>query len=82
VVKSLGLKILADNISCLFTFTDIAEYNVAADALSWQATLKSIGCFCSQYNMTSLIMIPQDVQLSKPHLVAKAKVFKDNIGNW
>ncbi len=27
-------------------------------------------------------MIPQDVQLSKPHLVAKATVFKDAIKNW
>jgi hypothetical protein len=27
-------------------------------------------------------MIPQDVQLSKPHLVAKATVFKDPIRNW
>jgi hypothetical protein len=32
--------------------------------------------------MTSLIMIPQDALLSKPHLVAKATVFKDAIRNW
>jgi hypothetical protein len=32
--------------------------------------------------MISLIMIPQDVKLSKPHLVAKAMVFKDAIRNW
>jgi hypothetical protein len=38
--------------------------------------------FSTQYNMTSLIMISQDVQLSKPHLVAKAMVFKDAIRNW
>jgi hypothetical protein len=82
VVKSLDLKISAGNISRLFTSTDAAEYNVAADALSWQTTSKSIRRFCSQYDMISLIMIPQDVQLSKPHLVAKAMVFKDAIGNW
>jgi hypothetical protein len=57
VVKSLDLKILASNISRLLTSTDVAEYDVAADILSWQTTLKSIHCFCSQYDMTSLIMI-------------------------
>jgi hypothetical protein len=82
VVKSLDLKISAGNISRLLTSTGNAEYDVAADALSWQTTLKYIRHFCSQYNMTSLIMIPQDVQLSKPHLVAKATVFKDAIRNW
>ncbi len=80
--KSLDLKILAGNISRLLTSTDIAEYDDAADTLSWQATLKSIHRFCSQYNMTSLIMIPQDVQLSKPHLDTKATVLMDAIENW
>ncbi len=32
--------------------------------------------------MTSLIMIHQDVQLSKLYLVTKALVFKDAIGSW
>jgi hypothetical protein len=82
VVKSLDLKISAGNISRLLTSTGNAEYDVAADALSWQTTLKYIRHFCSQYNMTSLIMIPQDVLLSKPHLVTKATVFKDAIRNW
>ena len=49
-----------------------AECNIAADALSWQAILKSICHFCTQYDMTSLLKIPQDVDLSKPHHVAKA----------
>jgi hypothetical protein len=82
VVKSLDLKMSAGNISHLLTSTDVAEYNIAADALSWQTTLKSICCFCSQYDMTSLIMISHDVQLSTPHLVAKAMVFKDTIRHW
>jgi hypothetical protein len=82
VVKSPDPKILAGNISRLLTSTDVAECNVAADALSWQIILKSIRHFCSQYNMTSLIMIPQCVQLSTPHLVPKAMVFKDVIRNW
>jgi hypothetical protein len=32
--------------------------------------------------MNFLVMIPQEIQLSKPHLVAKATVFKDAIKNW
>ncbi len=44
--------------------------------------LKSIRLFCTQYNMTSLIMIPQGVDLSKPQHVAKATSFKDAIEDW
>ncbi len=42
VVKSLETKISAGNISHMLTSVDAAEYNIAADALSWQAILKSI----------------------------------------
>ncbi len=45
----------------MLTSVDAAEYDVAADALSWQAILKSIRRFCTQYDMTSLLKIPQDV---------------------
>ncbi len=38
VVKSLDLKISAGNISRMLTSADVAEYGVAADVLSWQAT--------------------------------------------
>jgi hypothetical protein len=48
VGKSLDLKISACNISHMLTSTDVAEYNVAADTLSWQATLKGIHRFCTQ----------------------------------
>ncbi len=50
----------------MLTSNDAAEYNVAADALFWQSTMKTIGKFCTQYNMTSLLLIPQGVDLSKP----------------
>jgi hypothetical protein len=66
----------------MLTSVDAAEYDVAADALSWQATLKSIRWFCTQYDVTSLLKIPQDVDLSKPHHVAKATQFKDAIKDW
>ncbi len=42
VVKSLETKISAGNISRMLTSVDAAEYNIAADALSWKAILKSI----------------------------------------
>ncbi len=82
VVKSLETQISAGNISRMLTSVDVAEYTVAADALSWQAILKSVRQFCTQYDMTSLLRIPQGVDLSKPHHVAKATQFKDAIDDW
>jgi hypothetical protein len=82
LLNHLKQKISAGNISRMLTSVDAAEYNVRADALSWQAILKSIRQFCTQYDMTSLLKIPQDVDLSKPHLVAKATQFKDAIKDW
>jgi hypothetical protein len=35
-----------------------------------------------KYNMISLLKIPQCIDLSKPHHVAKATQFKDAINNW
>jgi hypothetical protein len=66
----------------MLTSNDIAEYDVAADALSWQSTLKNIRKFCTQYDIMPLLMIPQSVDLSKPTLVAKACYFKDTINDW
>jgi hypothetical protein len=66
----------------LLTSNDIANYDVAADALSWQSSLKNIPTFCTQYDMVSLLLISQDVDLSTPHLVTKAHHFKDAIDNW
>jgi hypothetical protein len=72
VVKSLEPKISAGNISGMLTSNDAVEYNVAADALSWQSTMKTIRKFCTQYDMTSLLLIPQGGDLSKPDQVARA----------
>jgi hypothetical protein len=82
VVKSLDTKISAGNLSRLLMSNDIADYDVAADALFWQSSLKNIRTFCTQYDMVSLLLIPQDVDLSMPHLVAKARHFKDAIDDW
>jgi hypothetical protein len=82
VVKPLEPKISAGNLSRLLTSNDIAEYDVAADALSWQSSLKNIRKFCTQYDMLSLLLIPQNVDLSSPQLVVKASHFKDAIDDW
>ncbi len=82
VVKLLDTKILAGNVSRMLTSVEADEYDVAMDALYWQTILKSIRHFCTQYNMTSLIMIPQGVDLSKPHHVAKATRFNNAIEDW
>jgi hypothetical protein len=66
VVKALEPKIAAGNISRILTSNDAADYVVAADALSWQTTLKGISRFCQQYDMISLLKIPQDVDFSRP----------------
>jgi hypothetical protein len=81
-VKLLNTKISAGNLSRMLTSIEADKYVVAADALSWQTILKSIQCFCTQYNMTSLIMIPQGVDLSKPHHVAKTTRFNNAIEDW
>ncbi len=66
----------------MLSSNDIAKYDVTADALSWQSTLKKIRKFCMQYDMMPLLMIPQSVDLLKPTLVAKAHYFKDAINDW
>jgi hypothetical protein len=83
VVKLLSTKMIsARNLNRLLTSNDIADYDIAADALSWQSSLKNICTFYTQYDMVSLLLIPQDIDLSKPHLVAKARHFKDAIVDW
>jgi hypothetical protein len=82
VVKALEPKIAAGNISRMLTSNDAADYDVATDALSWQATLTSISRFCKQYDMMSLLKIPQGVDFSQPQQVAKAISFKDAIMDW
>ena len=82
VVKALATTISAGNLSRLLMSVAADEYNVAEDAISWQTILHSIRAFVLQYDMTSIIMIPQDVDLSKPQQVAKANNFKDAIVDW
>jgi hypothetical protein len=81
-VESLEPKISTGNISRMLMSVDSVEYDVAANAISWQTILNNIHHFCTQYNMTSLLKIPQGIDLSKPHHVAKATQFKDAINNW
>ncbi len=82
VVKLLSPMVSAENLSRLLTSNDIANFDVAADALSWQSSLKNIRTFSTQYDMVSLLLIPQDIDLSKPHLVTTAHHFKDSIEEW
>ena len=64
IVKALKLKISAGNISRILPSVDASKYDVAADALSWQSSLKVITKFCTQYDMLSLIKIPQGMDLA------------------
>jgi hypothetical protein len=82
VIKALEPKISAGNISCILTSVDASEYDIATDALSWQSCLKLIEKFCIQYDMISLIKIPQGVDLAQPYQVAKATSFRDAIDDW
>jgi hypothetical protein len=82
VVKALEPKISVGNISRILTSVDASEYDVATDALSWQSSLKLIKKFCIQYDMISLIKIPQGIDLAQPYQVAKATLFKDAINDW
>ena len=82
VVKALEPKIAAGNISRMLTSNDAAAFDVAADALSWQTTLKGISRFCQQYDMMSILKIPQGVDFSQPQQVAGAVSFKDAIEDW
>ena len=66
----------------MLTSVDADDYYVAAEALSSQSILQNIHHFCTQYNMPSLIMIPQGINLTKPYQVAEATVFKDAIRDW
>ena len=74
--------ISAGKLSRLLTSVEADAYDVAKHAISWQTLLHSIRRFVLQYHMTSLIMIPQDVDLSRPQQVAKANSFKDAIVDW
>jgi hypothetical protein len=82
VVQALKPKISAGNISQILTSTDADEYDVANKAISYQAIMNSIHCFCIQYDLDSLLKIPVNVALSQPLQVAKAYRFLNAINDW
>ena len=82
VVKAIDPKLSTNNISRIITSADAASFDVAADALSWQAHLKNIRRFCLQYDMLSLLNIPKGVDYSNPLNVVRHTEYKDAIENW
>jgi hypothetical protein len=79
VVKAIEPKLSTNNISRIITSEDAASFDVAADALSWQAHLKNIRRFCLQYDMLSILNIPKGVDYSDPHNVIRHTAYKDAI---
>jgi hypothetical protein len=82
VVKAIDPKLSTNNISHIITSDDAVSFDIAADALSWQARLKNIRCFCLQYDMLSILMIPQGVDYSNPLDIIHYTTYKDAINNW
>ncbi len=82
VVRALKPEISARNISRIFTSNDEAQRDVASNALSWQSILENLKRYCIQYNMNSILMIPQDVDYKNPAMVSKAHIFFNAIDNW
>ena len=82
VVKAIEPKLLTNNISRIITSEDAASFDVAADALSWQAHLKNIRRFCLQYDMLSILNIPKGVDYSDPRNVIRHTAYKDAIKDW
>jgi hypothetical protein len=82
VVCALKPEISAGNISRILTSNNEAQHNVASNALSWQSILKNLKRYCIQYDMNSILMIPQDVDYKNPAMVSKACVFFNAIDDW
>ena len=82
VVKAIEPRLSTNNISRIITSDDAASFDIAADALSWQAHLKNIRRFCLQYDMLSILTIPQGVDYSNPLTVIHHTTYKDAINNW
>ena len=82
VVKAIEPKISTNNISRIITSDDAASYDVADDALSWQAHLKNIRRFCLQYDMLTILNIPKGVDYSDPHNVIRHTTYKNAIDDW
>ena len=82
VVQALKPEISAGNISRILTSTNADEYDIANEAISSQAILNSIHCYCIQYDMETLLKIPVNVDLMKPLLVKNATKFLNAIEDW
>jgi hypothetical protein len=82
VVKVLKTEISAGDINRILTSTNADKYDVANKAISYQAIMNSIHCFCIQYDPDSLLKILANVDLSQPLQVAKATRFLNAIGDW
>ena len=82
VVKALDPKISTNNISRIITSEDATSFDVATDALSWQAHLQNIRKYCVQYDMLSILSIPIGVDYSNPSNVLTHSEYKDAIENW
>jgi hypothetical protein len=82
VVCALKPEISTGNISRILTSNDKAQHDVASDALSWQSILENLKCYCIQYNMNPILMIPQGVDFKNPANVSRAWVFFNAIDDW
>jgi hypothetical protein len=82
VVTALDPKISTNNISRIITSEDATSFDVATDALSWQAHLQNIRKYCTQYDMLSILSIPIGVDYSNPSNVLTHTEYKDAITHW
>ena len=82
VVKAIEPKISTNNISRIITSEDATSFDVATDALSWQAHLQNVRKYCVQYDMLSILSIPIGVDYSNPSNVLTHTEYKDAIENW
>jgi hypothetical protein len=69
-------------ISAGFRSANKAQHDVPSNALSWQSILKNLKCYCIQYDMNPILMIPQGVDFKNPANVYRAHVFFNAIDDW
>jgi hypothetical protein len=75
-------EISVSNISRILTSYNKAQHDVASNALSWQSILENLKCFCIQYDMNPILMIPQGVDFKNPANVSRACIFFNTIDDW
>jgi hypothetical protein len=64
IVWAIKPEIQTCKISRILTSNDKSRYNVATNALSTQTIIQGINQYITQYNFTSIIMIPQGMSLA------------------